>query len=122
MPMGACDNAGDLGALAGLQPGEARQIAASCSLAPSPCANLVAMEVAFKACVAECVEQATGLSAECTSCYGDLAWCSSEVCLPACESNACLPGCYIECPGYTACLDALSQCAGRDSTDCLGDT
>ena len=120
--MGACDNPDDLAALRGLEPGEARQTAAGCGLPPSVCATLVTMEDAFKACVDDCARRATGVSPECSSCYGDLAWCSRELCLTPCAGNACVPDCYISCPGYAACLDALSQCAGRDATDCVGDT
>jgi hypothetical protein len=122
-PMGACDNTSDLAALTSLPATNARQIAASCGLAPSPCAALISFENEFKDCVDLCVEQAvTGLSTECASCYGDLAWCSSELCLIPCNFDSCERGCYINCPGYIACLDALSQCAGRDSTDCPGET
>ncbi|MGB5415679.1 MAG: hypothetical protein WBN01_13630, partial [Polyangiales bacterium] len=122
-PMGACDNTSDLAALTSLPATNARQIAASCGLAPSPCAALISFENEFKDCVDLCVEQAvTGLSTECASCYGDLAWCSRILCLAPCASNACETGCYQTCPGYPGCLDALSQCAGRDSTDCRGDT
>ena len=114
--MGACDNTGDVDALAGLQPTNARQIAADCGA--SECFNLVVMESAFKACVDDCVEQAvTGLTTECSSCYGDLAWCSRALCLPPCAGDSCTPLC-LTCPGYDACINALDACAGRMSIDC----
>jgi hypothetical protein len=70
--MGACDNTGDLDALSGLQPTNARQIAADCGI--TECSNLLSMETAFKVCVDGCVDRAVaGLSSECASCYGDLA-------------------------------------------------
>lgn len=119
-PMGACDNASDLGALSGLQPTNARQIAADCGAVD--CIDLVAMESAFKSCVDDCVEQAvTGLSSECSSCYGDLAWCSGTSCSTACRSNACTPSC-LTCAGYSDCIDSLDACAGRMSIDCADDT
>jgi len=123
-PMGACDNASDVSVLSGLQPTNARQIAADCGVPPSDCATLtgMGMEAEFKACVEACVKEAvTGLSSECASCYGDLALCSGESCSTACRSNSCTPLC-LTCAGYDACIIALDACAGRMSTDCPGDT
>ena len=123
-PMGACDNASDVGALSGLQPTNARQIAAECGVPPSACATLtgMGMEAEFKACVEACVEEAvTGLSSECASCYGDLALCSGASCSTACRSNSCTPSC-LACPGYGACIGALNACAGRMSIDCGDET
>ncbi|RZV49513.1 MAG: hypothetical protein EX268_18920 [Deltaproteobacteria bacterium] len=118
--MGACDNTRDVDALAGLQPTNARQIAADCGVVE--CIDRVTMESAFKACVDACVERrVTGLSTECSSCYGDLAWCSRELCLTPCAGDSCTPLC-LTCPGYDACTIALDACAGRTSIDCLDDT
>lgn len=119
-PMGACDNTGDVSALAGLQPTNARQIAADCGI--SECSNLLSMEAAFKACVDGCVERTVSdLSSECSSCYGDLAWCSRVLCLTPCASDSCTNFC-LACDGYGACIGALDACAGRMSIDCAGDT
>jgi len=46
-------------------------------------------------------------------------WCGDQT------VNACTPDCTADsarCPGYSACLTELNQCAGRDSLDCLDDT
>ena len=76
----------------------------------------------------ECVNGSLGslgLSSECTGCYGDLAWCAGGDCNTWCGNltkNACTPDCTADsaiCPGYSACLTELNQCAGRDSLDCL---
>ena len=119
-PMGACDNTGDVSALAALQPTNARQIAADCGI--GECSNVLGMEAAFKACVDGCVDRrVAGLSPQCSSCYGDLAWCSGTGCLTACQSNSCTPLC-LACDGYDACVIALDVCAGRMSIDCADDT
>lgn len=119
-PMGACDNTDDVNALAALQPTNARQIAANCGI--GECSPLLSMEAAFKTCVDGCVGRAVaGLSTECSSCYGDLAWCSGSECLTACQPNSCTPLC-LACDGYDACIIALDACAGRMSIDCLDDT
>jgi hypothetical protein len=93
------------------------------------CENVMADEALFLGCVNACVEdQAPGLSSECAGCYGDLAWCAGTACNTWCASrtlNACTPDCTadsVQCPGYSACLTELNQCAGRDSRDCLDDT
>jgi hypothetical protein len=83
----------------------------------------------FVACVNPCVEnRAPGLSSECTSCYGELAWCAGIGCNTWCANqtvSACTPDCTADsarCPNYSTCLTELNQCAGRDSLDCLDDT
>ena len=83
----------------------------------------------FVDCINRCVEtQAPGLSPECTSCYGELAWCAGADCNTWCASqtlNACTTDCTADsaqCPGYSTCLTELNRCSGRDSLDCLDDT
>jgi hypothetical protein len=119
--MGACDNP-DRALLALLDP-NARQIATNCGLTPS-CENLID-ETAFTDCVTTCVEQAVALlSSECSSCYGDYAWCSL-----ACENDCATDSCGIDCltclgdaPNNT-CMPELTQCTGRTmSLDCLDPT
>jgi hypothetical protein len=81
-------------------------------------------ETLFLECVNGCLE-GLGLSPECTGCYGDLAWCAGGECNTWCGNltvDACTPDCTADsarCPGYSACLTELNQCAGRDSLDCL---
>ena len=118
-PMGACNNVSDVDALAALVPSNARQVAANCGLAT--CSNLLVDQVAFTTCVNECVEGAvSGLSLDCSTCYGELAWCSLG-CLTPCESNSCSALC-LTCVGYSECVAALDACAGRMSIDCSDDT
>jgi len=122
---GACVNDPDLEVIRVTVP-NLRWQAASCG---TLCENVMTDEALFLGCVNACVEdQAPGLSSECTGCYGDLAWCAGTACNAWCASqpvNACTPDCTADsarCPGYSACLTELNQCAGRDSLDCLGDT
>ena len=122
---GACVNDPDLEVIRVTVP-NLRWQAASCG---TLCENVMADEALFLGCVNACVEdQAPGLSSECTGCYGDLAWCAGAACNTWCANqteNACTPDCTADsarCPGYSACLTELNQCAGRDSLDCLDDT
>ncbi len=116
--MGACNNVDDLAALASLLPINARQVAANCGLVS--CSDSMLGQAAFTTCVSDCVEQAvTGLSSDCSSCYGEYAWCNSLLCLNACASNSCSLLCQATCPGYDAmCIDALKQCEGLLLDDC----
>jgi hypothetical protein len=117
--VGACDNQDDVAALAALLPDNARRIAAECGVAFQ---NQIESEEDFTAEVASCVEQAVaGLSSGCAACYGELAFCGGLNCLIACQADSCSTPC-LTCPGYDACVVQLSQCAGRMSTDCPGDT
>jgi hypothetical protein len=86
---------------------------------------------AFVDCVNLCMEtEAPGLSSGRTNCYGELAWCAGDACNTWCADqtlNACTTECTADsapapCPGYSACLTELDQCAGRDSLDCLDTT
>jgi hypothetical protein len=86
-------------------------------------------EAAFLTHMNTCLEgSAPGLSAQCTTCYAELAWCAGDACNSWCSmepGNGCSPECTTDSPkclGYDACLTNLNQCAGRDSLDCLGDT
>jgi hypothetical protein len=116
---GACNKQSDIDALMALLPNNARQVAAECGVSSQ---NEIAFEDLFTADVAACVEQdVTGLSSECAVCYGELAFCSGVTCLPSCRVNACSTDC-LSCAGYDTCIDELTQCAGRMSTDCSDDT
>ena len=116
--MGACDNVDDLPKLTALLPSNARQVAANCGLAA--CGHLILDEAAFTTCVSDCVEdEITGLSSDCSDCYGDYAWCISPPCLTACASNSCSPECQATCPGYDpTCISELKQCDGLLFDDC----
>jgi len=119
---GACVNDPDLEVIR-VTMQNLRWQAASCG---TLCQGFMTDEALFLGCVNPCVEtRAPGLSSECTGCYGDLAWCAGTACNSWCASrplNACTPDCTADsarCPGYSACLTELNQCAGRDSLDCL---
>lgn len=118
---GACDNVDDLEVLADLRPTNARTVAASCGVA---CQDSL-VEAVYVACVALCVrDTAIGLSNECSTCYGDLAWCSGLACNELCDDDSCDTPC-LDCSDgadYGACLATLNLCAGRNSTDCGDDT
>ena len=120
---GACVNERDLEIIRMTLP-NLRWQAAFCG---TPCQGLA--HAASLVCVNQCVEtRVPGLTPECTSCYGELAWCAGTACNTWCANqtlNACTPDCTADsaqCPGYSACLTELDQCAGRDSLDCLDDT
>ena len=122
---GACVNDPDLEVIRVTMP-NLRWQAAFCG---TLCEGFITDETLFLGCVNPCVEtRAPGLSSECTGCYGDLAWCAGAACNTWCANqtvNACTPDCTADsarCPGYSACLTELNQCAGRDSLDCLDDT
>ena len=120
---GTCINEDDLGVI-GMTIPNLRWQAADCE---TRCVRLMHDE--FVDCINQCVKtRAPGLSSECTSCYGELAWCAGADCNTWCASqtlNACTTDCTADsaqCPGYSTCLTELNRCAGRDSRDCLDDT
>jgi len=115
--MGACLSEMDLAAITGLYPTSARQVAAQCG--DSPLCSAAVGEQAFLDCVNPCIESGIpGVSMDCGSCYGDFAFCIRFLCLTQCASQPCDPVCE-SCPGYDPCFQELSQCAGRDSRDCV---
>jgi len=115
--MGACLRQSDLDAITDLYPTSARQVAAQCGLTPACSGAVVDQE--FLDCVNPCIESGIpGVSEECGSCYGDFARCIRFICLSQCALQPCEPVCE-SCPGYDPCFEALSQCAGRDSRDCV---
>ena len=115
--MGACLRQSDLDAITDLYPTSARQVAAQCGLTPACSGAVVDQE--FLDCVNPCIESGIpGVSGECGSCYGDFALCIRFTCLSQCAAQPCGPVCE-SCPGYDPCFVALSQCAGRDSSDCV---
>lgn len=117
--VGACNNETDVAALMALMPTNARQIAAACGISYQ---NELLNESQFKADVSSCVANGvTGLSPDCANCYGALAFCGGFTCLFPCDVDSCSIDC-LTCPGYEACITELTQCAGRPSTDCPGDT
>jgi hypothetical protein len=112
---GACLSQSDLAAITALYPTSARQVAAQCGL---DCDAAVG-EQAFLDCTNPCIDSGIpGVSADCGSCYGDFALCIRFTCLNQCALQPCDPSCE-SCPRYDPCFEALSQCAGRDSRDCV---
>lgn len=115
-PLGACNNPDDLMALANLgDPSEARRASATCGT--TECSGVVDETT--------CVSRATicvgnripGLSLECSTCYGELAWCAGA-CNISCASNPC-EGCLTCGQGsYAQCLEDLSACAGPLPPEC----
>ena len=115
--MGACLRQPDLDAITDLYPTSARQVAARCGLTPA-CSGALD-DQAFLDCVNPCIDSdIPGVSEECGSCYGDFALCIRFTCLSQCAAQPCAPVCE-SCPGYDPCFLALSECAGRDSSDCV---
>lgn len=115
---GACNNQDDIDALMALLPTNARQIAAECGVLYQ---NDVLLEEQFTQEVTLCVEQeVSGLSSACAACYADLAFCGGFTCLFLCNVDSCSTEC-LTCPGYETCIEQLTVCAGRMSTDCPDD-
>jgi hypothetical protein len=119
----ACINDPDLGVI-GMTLPNFRWQAAFCG---TPCQGLG--HGPFVDCVNRCLEaRVPGLSSECTSCYGELAWCADTDCNTFCAdpaANICTPDCTADsarCPNYSTCLTELNRCTGRDSLDCMDDT
>jgi hypothetical protein len=119
--MGACDDQ-DRTVLALLDP-NARQIAANCGL--SPTCEGETDETAFSDCVTNCVEpMVTNLSSECSSCYGEYAWCSRD-CEDSCAADSCGVVCNtcLASDPYDLCIPKLTECTGRRmSLDCIDPT
>ncbi|MBW1831191.1 MAG: hypothetical protein DRH23_13060 [Deltaproteobacteria bacterium] len=112
---GACLSQSDLDAITDLYPTSARQVAAQCGI---DCAGVVG-DQAFLDCTNPCIDDdIPGLSTDCESCYGDFALCIRFTCLNECALEPCGTSCE-SCFGYDPCFEALSQCAGRDSRDCV---
>jgi hypothetical protein len=74
--------------------------------------------VAFEQCVADCTEEATGLSTECAGCYGGWAACGAKTCVPECAGGGTQPPC-IDCLFFAGCTGRFDACSGLPgSTDC----
>ena len=106
----------------------ASSIAADCALigCPDEVAAVIAcfpncspdVIAAFDQCVASCTEGATGLSTDCAGCYGELAGCGGETCVPECAGGGTQPPC-IDCLFYAGCVGRFDACTGLPgSTDC----
>jgi hypothetical protein len=121
---GACNNATDLQALADLQPNNARQVSAQC--ATVDCSSEFGQgQAAFTSCMTTCMgDNVPNFSLDCATCYVDLAWCAGSLCNTACANTPCGADCLDCGPNgkYAVCVQSLTQCAGRMSVDCGGDT
>ncbi|MGB5545779.1 MAG: hypothetical protein WBM74_04345, partial [Polyangiales bacterium] len=118
VPMGACDNASDLGALAAIQIGNARQIAAKCGTVD--CSGSFD-DPMFLTCATSCVEaDVPNLSTDCATCFAELALCSGLLCNTTCAQNSCVVECQFcdDDADYPQCLQALTQCTGPLPSDC----
>ena len=67
-------------------------------------------------CVAQCTQDATGLSEECVTCTGDTVACGAAFCTSACVADTNAPGC-IECRCTNNCIQDFDSCSGLPS-DC----
>ena len=67
-------------------------------------------------CVAQCTQDATGLSDECVTCTGDTVACGAAFCTGACVADTDAPGC-IECRCANNCIQDFDSCSGLPS-DC----
>ncbi len=68
-----------------------------------------AARIALGDCIAQCISDGTGLSRDCTDCYGSIAACSTSFCLQPCAAD----------PGSPECAQcALENCPSLD--ECTG--
>ena len=97
---GACTNDADMAILDSL---DSEQIATSCAI---ECIGQPDMET----CSANCISNATGLSAECIDCFVGVVMCTVQHCVGFCsvnpESDACV-SCRAE-----HCVPAFEECTG----------
>jgi hypothetical protein len=69
-------------------------------------------------CVAQCTQDATGLSDECMACTGDTVACGAAFCTSQCVSDTNAPIC-IECRCDNGCTPEFDVCSGLPSSgDC----
>ena len=113
----ACINETDLDII-GMTVPNLRWQAAVCGAA---CVGSMNDETLFLGCVDSCIqEDVPGLSLECTSCYGELAWCAGADCNKGCTNpivNICAPDCTADsllCPGTA--LASPSSTGARGAT------
>ena len=96
----ACMNAADLAIVTSRDvTGEAQDCGLGCLGSDDP-----------QQCSAECVVDATGLSASCAGCYGSTVFCTIENCLAACAVDPSSAAC-LDCQEEN-CLAAFNVCAG----------
>jgi len=116
-PVDQCLSAADQAALEATGgPGVVGQIAADCPF--SACITQVtsvlgdsseAARTALGDCIAQCISDTTGLSTQCTSCYGAITACSTAFCIEPCAAD---PG-SAECANCSLenCID-VNACTG----------
>ena len=111
--MGACNNVDDASALTDLLPINARQVAARCD---EDTCDQTGQE-GLTTCVSNCVKQTvSGLSAVCSSCYGEFEWCNRD-CSTVCAADSCSSECE-SCTDGTNCTPSLRSCTGPTPVDC----
>jgi hypothetical protein len=72
--------------------------------------------LALADCVAQCTQDATGLSEECMACTGDTVACGAAFCTGECVNGTDLPEC-IACRCNNGCIQEFDACSGLPS-DC----
>ena len=73
-----------------------------------------AITQALADCVAQCTQDATGLSEECMACTGDTVACGAAFCTSQCVANTNAPPC-IQCRCDNDCTPAFDRCSGLPS-------
>ncbi|NUN12590.1 MAG: hypothetical protein HUU55_03020 [Myxococcales bacterium] len=97
----ACLNTADLAAMSNVNTGViGSNCGVSCLFAGDPAA-----------CTATCVQNQTGVSGACASCFGDLVACTIDNCVSACATNPSSSNCFV-CQANAGCTEAFNQCAG----------
>ena len=67
-------------------------------------------------CVAQCTQDATGLSDECVACTGETVACGAAFCTLECVADSNAPAC-IDCRCANNCIQSFDACSGLPS-DC----
>ena len=113
---GACDNPGDLDAIA----------TTNLNAVMTSCTGLVCLSTLgdpsrYEECVNTCVEfNVSAMSSECADCYGGVARCGLEAfCLNVCQFNTCGLQC-LNCLSFAGCLTEFEECRGIPGNDCSG--
>ncbi|MGD8607183.1 MAG: hypothetical protein PVH21_07820 [Myxococcales bacterium] len=66
-------------------------------------------------CVAQCVQDVTGLSSDCVACTGDTVACGAAFCTNVCVSDTNSPEC-VGCRCDNNCIQAYDDCTGLPPT------
>jgi len=103
VPTDACQNAADLAIIqadADAISAKAKECGMGCIADPD-----------IVTCATPCVEEGTGLTAACSSCYVGIIGCTIQNCIAECFADAEAPACKT-CQEEKGCTEAFYACSG----------